>query len=114
MFTFLKEKPSIDRIKEIILDAVAIEKTFLTEAMPCNMIGMNCDLMKTYIEYVADHLLVELTGERVFNVKNPFSFMERISFDNKTNFFERKVGEYAKADSTSTMIEREFKDDVDF
>lgn len=93
---YIKQKLPVERVKEIILDAVEIEKNFLTVAMPCKMIGMNCEKMKTYIECVADHLLFKLIDEKHFNSKNPFPFMERIAFDKKTNFFEHKVSEYAK------------------
>ncbi|KAA0187096.1 hypothetical protein HAZT_HAZT007599, partial [Hyalella azteca] len=81
-------------VVSIIREAVAIEQEFLTEALPCALIGMNCDLMKQYIEFVADHLLVELKCEKIYRVENPFDFMEMISMPGKTNFFERRVGEY--------------------
>jgi ribonucleoside-diphosphate reductase beta chain len=84
-------------IEKIILDAVAIEKEFICEALPVRLIGMNSDLMSQYIEFVADRLLVELGNEKVFNVTNPFDFMDMISLQGKTNFFEKRVGEYQKA-----------------
>ena len=84
-------------IEKIILDAVAIEKEFICEALPVRLIGMNADLMSQYIEFVADRLLVELGNEKVFNVTNPFDFMDMISLQGKTNFFEKRVGEYQKA-----------------
>lgn len=96
MYNHLINKPTQERVYEIIKDAVQIEQEFLTEALPCNLIGMNCTLMKQYIEFVADRLLVELNCEKVYNVENPFDFMEQISLEGKTNFFEKRVGEYQK------------------
>lgn len=96
MYSHLVNKPSQDRIYEIIREAVSIEQEFLTEALPVNLIGMNCLLMKQYIEYVADRLLIELQCEKLFNSSNPFDFMEQISLEGKTNFFEKRVGEYQK------------------
>jgi ribonucleoside-diphosphate reductase beta chain len=84
-------------VEAIITDAVAIEKEFVTDALPVNLIGMNAKLMQQYIEFVADRLLVELGNEKVYNAMNPFDFMEMISLQGKTNFFEKRVGEYQKA-----------------
>ncbi|KAL8606852.1 hypothetical protein ACOMHN_036490 [Nucella lapillus] len=96
MFRHLVNKPSQQRIYTIIMDAVHIEQKFLTEALPCKLIGMNCDLMKTYIEFVADRLLLELQCEKLYKAENPFDFMEYISLEGKTNFFEKRVGEYQR------------------
>jgi len=85
------------RVIEIITNAVEIEKEFVTDALPVNLIGMNAKLMQQYIEFVADRLLVELGCPRVYNATNPFDFMEMISLQGKTNFFEKRVGEYQKA-----------------
>ena len=74
-----------------------IEKEFVTDALPVNLIGMNAKLMQQYIEFVADRLLVELGNEKIYNATNPFDFMEMISLQGKTNFFEKRVGEYQKA-----------------
>jgi len=93
----LVKKLSKDTVVEIIKDAVAIEKEFVTEALPVKLIGMNADLMCQYIEFVADRLLQELGCPRVFNSSNPFDFMEMISLQGKTNFFEKRVAEYQKA-----------------
>ena len=87
----------IDDPKGLIKDAVEIEKEFVTEALPVKLIGMNADLMCQYIEFVADRLLQELGCSRVFNATNPFDFMEMISLQGKTNFFEKRVAEYQKA-----------------
>ena len=86
-----------DRVIEIIKDAVVIEQEFVTDAIPVKLIGMNADLMCQYIEFVADRLLNELIGKKVYNSKNPFDFMEMISLKGKTNFFEKRVAEYQKA-----------------
>lgn len=96
LFKHLINKPSKDKIISIIKEAVIIEQEFLTIAMPVDMIGMNCSLMSTYIEFVADRLLNELNCKKIYNSSNPFAFMENISLEGKTNFFEKKVGEYQK------------------
>src|SRR6056300_1668791 len=85
------------RIKEILLDALNIEREFITESLPISLIGMNAKLMTQYLEFVTDRLLVELGLEKEFNVSNPFDFMDMISLQGKTNFFEKRVGEYQKA-----------------
>lgn len=84
-------------IEKIITDAVEIEKEFVSDSLPVNLIGMNAKLMQQYIEFVADRLLVELGNEKIYNATNPFDFMEMISLQGKTNFFEKRVGEYQKA-----------------
>ncbi|HEV8513089.1 MAG TPA: ribonucleotide-diphosphate reductase subunit beta [Cyclobacteriaceae bacterium] len=86
-----------ERVVEIIRDAVSIEKEFVTDALPVNLIGMNATSMCQYIEFVADHLLMELTGEKYFNASNPFDFMDMISLRGKSNFFEKKESNYQKA-----------------
>ncbi|MEM9416956.1 MAG: ribonucleotide-diphosphate reductase subunit beta, partial [Bacteroidota bacterium] len=93
----LVNKLPVERVTQIITDAVAIEKEFVTDALPVRLIGMNADLMSQYIEFVADRLLVELNCPKVYNAANPFDFMEMISLQGKTNFFEKRVGEYQKA-----------------
>ena len=85
------------RIKEILLDALNIEREFITESLPISLIGMNAKLMTQYLEFVTDRLLSELGLEKEFNVTNPFDFMDMISLQGKTNFFEKRVGEYQKA-----------------
>lgn len=103
-----------EQVKEIILDAVEIEKEFILDALPVKLIGMNSDLMSQYIEFVADRLLVELNCEKVFNVSNPFDFMEMISIQGKTNFFEKRVGEYQKAGVLNNDSDQTFSLDEDF
>lgn len=96
LFGHIHNKPSTERVCEIITSAVSIEQEFLTDALPVALIGMNSKLMCQYIEFVADRLLVALGQPKYYRVENPFDFMELISLGGKTNFFERKVGEYAK------------------
>jgi ribonucleoside-diphosphate reductase beta chain len=93
----LRNKLPESRVKEIITDAVIIEKEFVTDALPVDLIGMNAKLMSQYIEFVADRLLLELGCSKIYNATNPFDFMELISLQGKTNFFEKRVGEYQKA-----------------
>lgn len=93
----VQNKLPVDTIIGIIKDAVEIEKEFVTSALPVNLIGMNADLMCQYIEFVADRLLFELVGQKVYGASNPFDFMEMISLQGKTNFFEKRVGDYQKA-----------------
>ncbi|MFY0594041.1 ribonucleotide-diphosphate reductase subunit beta [Roseivirga sp.] len=107
-----------ERIKEIILDALEIEREFITESLPVRLIGMNSDLMAQYLEFVTDRLLVELRCEKVYNSTNPFDFMEMISLQGKTNFFEKRVGDYQKAgvmkDKDDTSDSRSLSFDADF
>jgi len=114
MFHHLKNKPTEARIKQIVKEAVEIEIEFLTEALPVKLIGMNHELMSQYIRYVADRLLVELNCEKEWNVENPFDFMENISLDGKTNFFEKRVGDYQKAGVMASREEQKFTLDADF
>lgn len=102
MYSMLKDKPSKETILEIVKEAVELEKEFITESLPCNLIGMNMDLMKQYIEYVSDRLLLMLGLEKVYNSSNPFPWMELISVQGKTNFFEKRVGEYSNKAGTET------------
>lgn len=114
LFTHLIQKPTNEKITNIIRDAVKIEQEFLTEALPVSMIGMNCKLMSQYIEFVADRLLTELGCEKFYNSTNPFDFMNFISDDGRTNFFEKKVGEYQKAGFSTEDNKDEFNTDADF
>ena len=105
LFKMLKHKPKKSIIEEIVKDAVSIEKEFITDALPCSLIGMNSEKMTQYIEYVADRLLKQSGHDKIWETKNPFDFMENISLDGKTNFFEKRVGDYGKMDEDSTSIE---------
>ena len=100
MYSMLKDKPSKETILEIIKEAVELEIEFITESLPCNLIGMNMTLMKQYIQYVADRLLLMLGLDKIYKVENPFEWMELISVQGKTNFFEKRVGEYSNAANT--------------
>uniref|UniRef100_A0A914PY50 Uncharacterized protein n=1 Tax=Panagrolaimus davidi TaxID=227884 RepID=A0A914PY50_9BILA len=94
LYKHLSNKPTVERIHEIIRDAVKIEQEHFTDALLVKMIGMNCELMSQYIEYVADHLLAELELDKIYKRENPFDFMENLSIQGKTNFFEKKAAEY--------------------
>merc|ERR1712020_269865 len=114
MFRHLANKPTKERILEIVTNAVGIECEFLTEALPVRLIGMNCDMMVEYIQFVADRLLLELGCEKYYKTINPFDFMENISLEGKTNFFEKKVGEYQKMGVMNSKEDSKFTLDADF
>ncbi len=97
LYSMLDNKLSKDRVKEIITEAVTIEQQFVSKALPVSLLGMNAEQMGEYIEFVADRLLVALGNDRIYNTANPFPWMDMISVQGKTNFFERRVGEYSKA-----------------
>jgi ribonucleoside-diphosphate reductase beta chain len=97
LYSMLKNKLTQQQVYDIIGNAVEIEKEFITDALPVKLIGMNSDMMKQYIEFVADRWLSELGCTKLFNANNPFDFMEMISLQGKTNFFEKRVGDYQKA-----------------
>ena len=111
----LVNKVPKDRIKEIIVDALDIERQFVTESLPASLIGMNAVLMTQYLEFVADRLLVELGCDREYNTTNPFDFMDMISLQGKTNFFEKKVAEYQKSGVMNTDVDaQKISFDADF
>jgi ribonucleoside-diphosphate reductase beta chain len=110
----VENKLSKDQVKQIILDAVEIEKEFILDALPVKLIGMNSDLMSQYIEFVADRLLQELGNEKIYNASNPFDFMDMISIQGKTNFFEKRVAEYQKAGVMSSKEDQAFSLDEEF
>jgi len=111
---YIVNKLSDARVHEIIGDAVAIEKDFICDALPVRLIGMNSELMAQYIEFVADRLLMVLGHTPLFNAKNPFDFMEMISLQGKTNFFERRVGDYQKAGVAVSEGTKVFSLEADF
>jgi len=113
LYSMLSNKPSKETILEIIQEAVELEKEFITESLPCDLIGMNKNLMKQYIEYVSDRLLLMLGLEKVYHSENPFDWMELISVQGKTNFFEKRVGEYANI-ANSENTENVFSTEADF
>ena len=105
LFHLLKWKPKSTTIIEIIKSAVEIEKEFILEALPCKLIGMDSEKMSQYIEFVADRILKQLGVQPIWNAKNPFDFMENLALDGKTNFFEKRVGDYSKFADNSGPIE---------
>ncbi|MEN9297521.1 MAG: Ribonucleoside-diphosphate reductase [Bacteroidota bacterium] len=110
----INNKLTQDRIYEIILEAVEIEKEFVTVALPVSLIGMNAEMMCQYIDFVADRLLVALGCQKHYNATNPFDFMEMISLQGKTNFFEKRVAEYQKSGVMSDKDSMSFSLDEDF
>jgi ribonucleotide reductase beta subunit family protein with ferritin-like domain len=107
----LQSKPDKKTVLEIVKSAVAIEKEFITEALPCRLIGMDSTQMSQYIEFVADRLLQQLGVKPYWESLNPFDWMETISLEGKTNFFEKRVGEYAKhmvSEGDSVRFDEEF------
>lgn len=114
LYSMLENKLDPQEVTAIITEAVEYEKEFVTDALPVSLIGMNAELMSQYIEFVADRLLMSLGCEKVYNTANPFSWMDMISIQGKTNFFEKRVGDYQKA---GVMVNREdqvFSTDADF
>jgi ribonucleoside-diphosphate reductase beta chain len=114
LYGYLQNKLSQERVHSIISDAVRIEQEFVTDALPVNLIGMNAKAMSEYIEFVADRLLVSLGYSKIYNSANPFDFMEMISLQGKTNFFEKRVAEYQKAGVMSERAANAFSLDEDF
>ncbi|KAL8738982.1 MAG: hypothetical protein Q9190_007905 [Brigantiaea leucoxantha] len=107
LFSHLNNRPSKQAVQDIITEAVTIEQEFLTDALPCALLGMNAKLMKQYIEFVADRLLVALGNQKHYNSTNPFDFMESISLAGKTNFFEKRVGDYQKSGVMASTKKKE-------
>uniref|UniRef100_A0A6M2EGX9 Uncharacterized protein n=1 Tax=Populus davidiana TaxID=266767 RepID=A0A6M2EGX9_9ROSI len=118
LYSLLRKKLSEERVKGIVKEAVEIEREFVVDSLPCALVGMNGELMSQYIEFVADRLLGALGCGKVYNVTNPFDWMELISLQGKTNFFEKRVGEYQKASVMSSINgnggNHVFKMDEDF
>ncbi|RZN83696.1 MAG: ribonucleoside-diphosphate reductase [Winogradskyella sp.] len=111
----LVNKVPKERIKEIIVDALNIEREFITESLPVSLIGMNANLMSQYLEFVTDGLLADLGCEKVYNTANPFDFMDMISLQGKTNFFEKRVGDYQKAGVLNKEVDEDkYNMDFDF
>jgi ribonucleoside-diphosphate reductase beta chain len=113
----IENKLSEKRIKDIICGALEIEKEFILEALPVKLIGMNSDLMSQYLEFVTDRLLMSLNCSKVYNVENPFDFMQNIALQGKTNFFEKRVAEYQKAGVNNNVSIEDMDtsfDDIDF
>jgi ribonucleotide reductase beta subunit family protein with ferritin-like domain len=103
LYSMLRDKLDYDIIKNIVEEVVEIETEFITDSLSCKLIGMNSDLMSQYIKFVADRLVRELGYRNIYNVKNPFPFMENISLEGKTNFFEQRVSQYKKAENSGAF-----------
>jgi ribonucleoside-diphosphate reductase beta chain len=114
LYSKLENKLSIAKAHTLVRDAVDIEKEFITEALPCSLIGMNANMMRHYIEFVADRLLRQLGYPKTYGTANPFGFMERISLEAKDNFFEKRVSTYALSGSGKTEEQMSFKMNADF
>ena len=111
LYHTLPNKLSEEEVRQILMEAVEIEKEFICDALPCSLIGMNSKMMSQYIEFVADRLAVQLGIQKMFRAQNPFDFMEMISLEGKTNFFEKKVSEYSRV---RDMVDNIRLDDEDF
>jgi len=114
LYSMLENKLSKEAATAIITDAVEIEKEFITDALPVNLIGMNAKMMSQYIEFVADRWLDQLGYDKVYGAANPFDFMEMISLQGKTNFFEKRVGDYQKSGVLNSQESKSFSLDEDF
>ena len=114
LYSMLQNKMTQEQVHTIIKDAVNCEHEFVTDALPVSLIGMNARLMCQYIEFVADRLLVSLGYSKIYNAANPFDFMEMISLQGKTNFFEKRVGEYKKAGVAQSQESQKIRFDEDF
>ena len=118
LYSTIANRVPMDVVHQMFQEAVRVEKEFIIDSIPCSLLGMNSSLMSTYIEYVADRLLVQCDYPKLFNVSNPFPFMDRISIQNRTNFFESRVSEYSKANVGKSIDDHaklfEFSLDADF
>jgi ribonucleoside-diphosphate reductase beta chain len=114
LYSKIVNRLSKQKVHKLIREAVKIEKQFITKALPCELIGMNAKLMGQYIKFVADRLSLQLGYPKIYNVTNPFDFMERISLENKDNFFEKKVSTYAKASVGKKAEDKAFNMDAAF
>jgi ribonucleoside-diphosphate reductase beta chain len=110
----LENKLPTKEVEQIIKEAVEYEKEFVTDALPVNLIGMNAEMMSEYIEFVADRLLLSLGNDKVYHTANPFAWMEMISLQGKTNFFEKRVGDYQKAGVMTQKDKQVFTLEEDF
>jgi len=109
LLSMLRLRPRPERIRSIIIEAVELEKKFILEALPCRLIGMDASKMSQYIEYVADRLLKQSgLSAPIWNSLNPFDFMENLSLEGKTNFFEKRVGDYSKFEGSTVVFDEEF------
>lgn len=113
LYSMIKNRLSEEEVSNLIREAVDIEIEFITDAIPCNLLGMNAELMKEYIKFVADRLIVQLGYEKLYNTRNPFPFMDRINLEHKTNFFENRESNYSKANVGQKNV-HEFSIDEEF
>jgi len=109
LYSKIENRLEEEKVHEIVKEAVTVEKKFINESIPCSMLGMNAELMSLYIEFVADRLLTQLNYNKIWNSANPFPFMERISIESKTNFFESRVSQYSKANVGSKQNHTEIR-----
>ena len=114
LYSQLQEKLPEEKVLALITEAVEIEKEFICDALPVSLIGMNAEMMSQYIEFIADRLLRELGVAPYYNSANPFDWMELISMEGKTNFFEKRVSEYQKAGVTAQKEDQQFSLDMEF
>ena len=114
IYHHLVNKVPQDRVYEIVKEAVEIEEEFICDSLPCKLIGMNSDLMRQYIKYVADRLLVQLGFDKIYNTDNPFDFMKMMNLDGKSNFFEQRTSEYQHSSVVKVTDDSWNLDDVDF
>ena len=114
MYSKLENKLSVGCVHDLVCEAVELEKEFVCESLPVSLLGINASLMCEYIEFVADHLLSSLGVHKFYLTPNPFDWMEAISLEGKTNFFEKRVGEYQKAGVMATAEGRQFSVDAEF
>lgn len=114
LYSYIANKLSQEVVHQIVREAIEIEKEFITEALPVELIGMNSRLMGQYLEFVADRLLSTLGYEKLFRATNPFEWMEMISMQGKTNFFEKRVSDYQKTGVMADKSEKEFRLDYEF
>ena len=116
LYNDLKQEERLEElvVREIIEEAVSIETVFITESISCSMLGMNVDMMKQYIKFVADRIMIQLGYDKIYKVANPFDFMENISIETKTNFFENRVAAYSKAGVGDKEEDKAFDLDADF
>ena len=110
----LNRKLSQDTIHQMFEDAVETERVFICESLPCSLLGMNADLMEQYIKYVADRLITQLGYEKLYKVENPFTWMEAISIEGKTNFFEHRPTQYQRAEVLNETKQQTFEVSEDF
>lgn len=114
MFNMLKDRPSDDKIREVLNEAITLEMNFVDEALPKKLSGINAKTMKEYVKYVGDHLLQRLNVKAMYNASNPYAWMDMISIDSKSNFFEKRVAEYSLSTVGNNEAANSFAEDEEF